>query len=160
MKLITLAFFAILLAVPIAKSQDITDADRRGFDNFKPIKIDVDGDGKPDTIKPRVYRVMTKPRIKGKRIKNRDIQNWITFDLITSTGRQIRSFFKYKYGTAEQGGSYWVYALKSAGDINKDRKTDLLFYAGDDTSDERIWLANKGNRFVVFKRKASDNGSW
>jgi hypothetical protein len=160
MNQIFLTLLIILSVSAIAKSQEITDEDRRGFNELTPIKLDVDGDGKPDTIKPRVYQVKTKPPIKGKRLRKRDIQNWIAFDLTTSQGRTIKSFFKYKYGTAEQGGSYWVYALKSTGDINRDGKSDLIFYSGDDTSDERIWLANKGNRFIVFKRKTSDNSTW
>ena len=27
------------------------------------------------------------------------------------------------YGTAEQGGSYWVYAHRAIGDVNRDGKT-------------------------------------
>jgi hypothetical protein len=156
MKQIFFTFLIILSVAAIAKSQDITDEDRRGFEDFTPIKIDVDGDGNPDMIKPRIYQV--KPQIKGKRLRKRDIQNWIAFDLTTSKGRTIKSFFKYKYGTAEQGGSYWVYGLISAGDINNDGKTDLLFHAGDDTTSESVWLANKGNRFAVFRRKFYELG--
>jgi hypothetical protein len=156
MKHIIFTFFSIFSVVTIANSQNITDSDRRSFDNFTPIKIDIDGDGKLDQTQPRIYQIATK----GKSSRKRDIQNWITFDLTTSKGHKIKSFFKYKYGTAEQGGSYWVYALKSAGDINKDGKKDLIFYSGDDTGDETIWLANKGNRFVVSKKKVTGNDSW
>lgn len=156
MKHFILTLLTILSVAAIAYSQDITDEDRRDFEDFTPIKIDVDGDGKPDTIKPRIYQI--KLRVKGKRLRKRDIQNWIAFDLTTSKGRQIKSFFRYNYGDAE--ASYWQYALKSAGDFNKDGKTDLIFYAGDDTSDETIWLANKTNRFTVFKRKVTDSDSW
>jgi hypothetical protein len=160
MKRIFLILSIILSVVATVYSQDITDEDRRDFEDFTPIKIDVDGDGRLDTIKPRIYQIATKPGIKGKRLRKRYIQNWITFDLITGKGHTIKSFFKYNYGTAEQGGSYWVYALKSAGNINNDGKPDLIFYSGDDTSDETIWLANKGNRFVEFRRVTSDNSTW
>ena len=112
----------------------------------------MDRDGIDDTIQPRTYKV-TAPHKKGVKTKPFDIKHWIAFDLITSKGRKIRSFFKYKYGTAEV--DLWVYALTSAGDFNKDGKTDLIFYAGDDTGDETIWLANQGNRFVIYKRKTS-----
>lgn len=149
----------ILLTVLVIKSQEVTDKDRRGFDDLEQIKIDVDGDDKPDIIQPRTFKVISR-RVKGKPTEKRDIQNWIAFDLTTSRGRRIKSFFKYNYGTAEQGGSYWVYALKAGGDINKDGKMDLVFYSGDDTTDETIILANTGNRFVIYKRKETTNDDW
>ena len=95
-----------------------------------------------------------------KKIQLSDVQQWIVFDLETSKGKKIKSFFKYNYGTAEQGGSYWVYALVSAGDVNKDGTIDLTFYSGDDTSDETITLANKGDHFVVSDKKTSSNDDW
>ena len=150
--------FGAILNISI-KAQTITDADRKGFDELSQIKIDVDGDGKLDTIQPRTYQ--TKKRVpKWKYLRKRDIKNWITFDLITAKGSKTNSFFKYNYGTAEQGGSYWVYALVPAGDINRDKRTDLLFYSGDDTSDETITLISKGNRFIVHKRKHTTSDDW
>ena len=149
----------MLLTVLIVKAQKITDDDRRGFGELGQIKIDVDGDGKLDIIQPRTFQIISL-RSKSKRIRKRDMQNWMAFDLTTSKGRRIKSFFKYNYGTAEQGGSYWVYALKAAGDVNKDGKMDLVFYSGDDTTDETIILANKENRFVVYKRKRTTNDDW
>jgi len=140
-----------LSAAGLVNAQRITDADRRGFDDLKPIEIDVDGDGKADTIMPRTYQIKP-PGVK--KAKPSDVQNWIAFDLMTSKGRQIKTFFKYKYGTAETGGSYWVYALKSAGDFNNDKKTDLIFYSGDDTTEETIFLTNNNNGFSVDKKKS------
>jgi len=157
---IILTICLILFIASTVKSQTISDAGRRPFENLSQIKIDIDRDGKLDTIQPRTYQITVKRNLKRKRLMKRDIQNWITFDLITTKGRRINSFFKYKYGTAEQGGSYWVYALVSADDINSDGKTDLVFYSGDDTSDETITLISKGNRFIVHKRKHTTSDDW
>jgi len=151
-------FTLLLLAHAAASGQTIRDEDRHPFEELGPIYIDVDGDGKPDRIQPRTYQ--TYKKLPGKRLLNRNVRNWITFDLTTSRGRQIRSFFTYNYGTAEQGGSYWVYSLVPGDDINKDGMTELIFYSGDDTSDETITLINKGNRFVVHSRKRSDSDDW
>jgi hypothetical protein len=154
-----LNFFAILLILLVAAatySQDFTDEDKRGFDDLTPIKIDVDGDGIKDTIKPRIYKV--KPsRPKDKKLKPSDIQHWIAFDLTTGKGLKIRAFFKYRYGNDE--AAYWVYVLKSVSDVNKDGKKDLIFYAGDDTSAETVWLVNRKNRFVIYKRETSTSDS-
>ncbi len=76
----------ILLIASMVKSQTITDNDRRPFENLSQIKIDVDGDRKPDTIQPRTYQTSVKRNSKGKRLRKRDIQNWIIFDLITTRG--------------------------------------------------------------------------
>jgi len=130
---------------------------KRSFEELGPIMIDVDGDGKNDRIQPRTYQTYKHRR---KPLRKRDILNWITFDLFTSRGIKARSFFTYNYGTAEEGGSYWIYVLTSTGDTNKDGKTDLVFYSGDDTSDETIKLANLGMRFKVISRKKTESGDW
>lgn len=151
MKRITLIFALFLLPAIFVNAQEITDADRRGFDELSPVTIDLDGDNKPDTITPRTYQIKPKDR---KNAKLSEVQNWIAFDLATSKGRMVKSIFKYKYGTAEQGGSYWVYALKSAGDFNNDGKTDLVFYSGDDTTEETVFLANTQKGFLIDKKKS------
>jgi hypothetical protein len=79
---------------------------------------------------------------------------------MTSKGCRINSFFKYNYGTAEQGGSYWVYALIPTSDINRDKKTDLVFYSGDDTSDDTITLISRGNQFIIHKKKHTKSEDW
>ncbi len=151
MKKLTLLFtFTFLLFTHDVFSQTIPDGAKRNFNNRNPIKIDLDGDKIKDTIQPRIYTVISKPA-KKRSLTPFDSKNWIAFDLTTSKGLKIKSFFKYRYGTGE--ADYWVYVLKSAGDLNIDGKTDLVFYVGDDTSDETIWLTNKSKRFDVFKRK-------
>jgi hypothetical protein len=151
---VILLFALTLLASSIVQAQVVTDDVKHSFDETQPIKIDVDGDGKADTIRPRTYAIVPNCA-KGQPLKFIDIQHWIAFDLTLSTGRRMRSFFKYNYGSSE--ASYWVYALISAGDINRDGRTDLIFYSGDDTSDETITLINKGNHFVVHSKKHGES---
>src|SRR5947209_4785863 len=143
----------LLFTASMVKAQTISDDAKRLFDELSPIKIDLDGDGRPDTIQPRVYAVVTR-FARGKRLRRSVVQHWIAFDLIMAEGRRIRSFFKYQYGTDE--AEYWVYALIPAGEIKGDGRTDLVFYSGDDTSDETIMLINKGKRFIVHSRKRTN----
>jgi hypothetical protein len=137
-------------------AQEVSDDDRRGFDELYPIFIDLDLDGKPDRIQPRTYQTYHRPP--GKRLLKRHIKNWITFDITTSGGKPLKSIFTYNYGTAEE--ALWVYALIVAEDKNKDGRPDLMFYAGDDTGDETVILLNKGNRFPIHSRKVSDTEDW
>jgi predicted dithiol-disulfide oxidoreductase (DUF899 family) len=160
MKTILSTIIVVLLLNISFHAQAISDNDRRPFENLSQIKIDVDGDGKPDTIQPRTYQITIKRSSNLKLVRKRDIQNWIAFDLMTTKGRRINSFFKYNYGTAEQGGSYWVYALIPTSDINRDKKTDLVFYSGDDTSDDTITLISRGNRFIIHKKKHTKSEDW
>ena len=145
---------SLLSITPSKDCRVIEDRDKRGFDDLRPIIVDVDGDGKPDTITPRTYAVRINRKSKGKsRRKPREV-HWITFDLKTSKGRVLRSFFKYDYGTDE--ADYWVYALVPC-DFNKDGRKDLIFYTGDDTSDETVFLLNKGGSFIVHSRKHTED---
>jgi hypothetical protein len=85
-----LLFCLVLAVFAIAtKSQTVTDDDRRGFDDLRPIYIDVDSDGKPDRIQPRTYQTYKR---RGSRLLFKDIKNWITFDLTTSRGRTLGLF--------------------------------------------------------------------
>lgn len=117
---------------------DVYDSERHGFDELKPIRIDVDGDGHLDTITPHVWRT-------GKT----KVQHWISFDVRRARGGSKSSFFKYMYGGAD---TYWVWALVPC-KADGDRLPDLLFYTGDDTSQESVILKNTGSSFRVLKRR-------
>lgn len=128
----------------------VQDSDRRSFDDRSSFMLDVDGDGEPDTITPRTYAVKTNRNVSGKtKTKAEDI-HWITFDLKTDKGRVINSFFKYNYGTDE--ADYWVYAFVPCS-TNRDGRTNLLFYSGDDTSAETVILVNRGSVFKAYSRQ-------
>ena len=132
----------LLSITPSADCRKIEDRDKRSFHDLSPFAVDVDGDGQPDSITPRLYIVKSNRKAKE--------AHWITFDIKTSKGRTINSFFKYRYGTS--AADYWVYALVPC-DLNKDGRIDLIFYSGDDTSDETIVLLNRRGRFIVHSRK-------
>lgn len=141
---------SLLSIAPATDCQTIDDRDRRSFDNLRPIILDADGDGAPDRLLPRTYAVtLNRWRHNGIKTKYGEA-HWIAFDLKTSKGRTLRSIFKYQYGTS--AADYWVYAIVPC-DVNKDGKADLIFYSGDDTSDETIILLNRGGRFSVSSRK-------
>lgn len=131
----------------------IEDRDRRSFDELNAITADVDGDGKPDIITPRTYSVRVGRKVTGNTRAKVQEAHWITFDLKTSRGRVLKSFFKYQYGTDE--ADYWVYAVVPC-DVNKDGRVDLVFYSGDDTSAETVILLNKDGRFRVHSREVSE----
>ena len=160
-----LFFFLLIFAVTVQSNAQgnpklldcrkitVQDSSRRSFDNRNSFKLDVDGDGKPDTITPRTYKVKVNRKTSGK-TKSKVRENyWITFDIKTSKGRVLNSFFRYDYGTNE--AVYWVYAFVPCR-INRDGRTDLLFYSGDDTSQESVILVNRGNSFKVFSRKVEE----
>jgi len=132
--------------------RNIADRDRRPFDDLRPIALDADSDGTPDTITPRIYTVKPKSAVSAKSKREARESHWIIFDLKTGKGRVLNSFFRYEYGTEE--ADYWVYALVPC-DVNKDGRIDLVFYSGDDTSDETVILLNTGKSFRVHFRKTS-----
>ena len=147
--LIQIIVAGLMLSVPpSSKCPAIDNSDKRGFQgDLDPIVMDIDGDGKPDTITPRL--VVTHYRDKKSKLHQSE---WIVFDLKTSRGRIARSFFKYHYGTDKV--DYWAWALVPC-KANKDGRRDLVFYSGDDTSDETIVISNQQNGFRVISRKRS-----
>ena len=141
----------LILTVP-ADCRNITDQDRRPFDDLRPITFDADGDDNLDIITPRTYTVKAGGAPSAKLRRRARESHWITFDLRTGRGRVLNSFFRYEYGTDE--ADYWVYALVPC-DVNNDGRVDLVFYSGDDTSDETVILLNTGKTFKVHSRKVS-----
>jgi hypothetical protein len=142
---------ALTNAASLADCPGVQDEDKRSFEDLRPILIDVDNDGKPDSIVPRVYSLRVNRRRRGRRTA-KEI-HWITFDLKTSKGRVLKSFFRYRYG--DNLADYWVFALVPCKRSNG--RVDLLFYSGDDTSDEIVILRYEAGRFVVRSRKKSNS---
>lgn len=147
MRLLLLISISVFSCLAIT-AQRYDGKGRRPFDDLSPIYLDLDGDRKSDSIRPRAYKIR----------RGRIHVNWIAFDAKLSSGRNLKGFFRYKYGTDDV--NYWVYALRQIRDVNHDGKKDLLFYTGDDTSDETVVVVTKGNRYVVGSRRTSDADDW
>ena len=143
----------------LAPSQDcltVNDSLKRSFNELGPVSVDVDGDGKNDTITPKIYAARPDRRHRRGGWANAKEIHWIAFDLKSSKGRVQRSFFSFAYGTNE--ADYWIYALVPC-DVNRDGRTDLVFYTGDDMSDDTVVLMNRGGVFRVHSRKhTNDDG--
>ncbi len=137
--------------LPDCRKVIVQDPDRSSFDDRNSFMLDVDRDGRPDTIISRTYTL--KAARKGSRRLTPNAREMIAFDMKTSRGRLLKSFFRYDYGTDE--ADYWVYAFVPCS-VNGDGRPDLLFYSGDDTSVEEIILVNRGNAFKVHSRKQRD----
>jgi hypothetical protein len=133
---------------------EIQDSERRGFKETEAFALDVDGDGASDTITPRTYTVKTNRKIfNGDEWKPFE-EHWIAFDIKTSRGRLLKSFFKYHYGNNVD--DYYVYALVPC-TIDRDAKPELLFYAGDDVDAERVILVNRDDAFKIHSRMVEKN---
>jgi hypothetical protein len=141
---------SLLLSIPpSSKCRAIGDSDMRSFADSDPdpIVMDIDGDRKPDTITSRF--VVTHFRDRKSKLHQAE---WLVLDLKTSRGRVVRSFFKYHYGNDRI--DYWVWWLAPC-KVNKGGRRNLVFYAGDDTSDETIVISNVRGSFRVLSRKVS-----
>jgi hypothetical protein len=136
--------------LPDCRKVVVRDSDRRPFSERDSFTLDVDGDGRPDTITARTYAVKATRKGPGGDTPGARETHWISFDLKASGGPALRSFFRYDYGTDE--ADYWVYALIPCS-LDGDGRPDLLFYSGDDTTDETVILVNRGSAFKVHSRK-------
>jgi len=57
MRIVSLCFFLLVVGSAV-HAQTIPDDVKLSFGEHKSIKIDIDGDGKPDTIQARVYALV------------------------------------------------------------------------------------------------------
>jgi hypothetical protein len=103
------------------------------------LNTDIDGDGKSDRVVASYY---TQPVLTRKFPSLNTCQTlpgiFVRYTLTSSKTKQSRVIFEYSYGTSLV--RYWVHELKVAGDLDRNDLQDLIFYAGDDTSDESVVL--------------------
>ncbi len=141
------ALFSLILLLSFlsgrnAFSQVITDEDKHSFDSLPRLSIDIDGDGKAESIRPRTYSVRESRTTQSRKART---AHWIAFDLLPTSKGTRKTLFRYRYG--DDRADYWVWALKSAGDMNADERNDLVFYSGDDTTDETVLLIQESVSF-------------
>lgn len=144
----------VMIFVVVANGQNISDKDRLAFNSTNPISIDLDGDGHLVKILPHTYIVRGKKWSRRKHSIIKTEKHWIAFDLQTAHRHKTKNVFRYQYGTEQ--ADYWSYALVLVSDLNKDGRKDLLFYAGDDTTEERVFLLNVPGKFRIYKRRVND----
>ncbi len=131
------------------KNKVVNDSDKRDFTKSSTFSFDVDGDGKTDNFTHRTY----KTKVAGKSNSKIKETHWITFDLQTSSGKTLKSFYKFNYGN--NLADFWIYAIVPC-KIGQGAKNDLLFYTGDDGGGETVILKNLGNSFKVHSKKVTD----
>ena len=78
------------------------------FERNSPVEIDIDGDGRLDTVQPRTFSQNPKKGLK---------EEWIEFTFTLTGGRKVNPI-RYKYGNED--GRYYSYSLYSQGDMNHD----------------------------------------
>jgi hypothetical protein len=69
---------------------------------------------------------------------------FVNFQLATANSNKRSTLFEYK--TGNNLATYWVNYIREVRHLNRDGNTDLVFYAGDDTSDEIVLLLMQPNQ--------------
>jgi hypothetical protein len=108
----------------------------QSFSDPSSFTVEMDGTGATETVEVRTYRTRRWLRSGGSK--------WISFSFRSREVARSKPFFRYRYGSAE--AAYWVYRVGTC-DANGDGRADLVFYAGDDTSEETVVLLNTGSSF-------------
>lgn len=113
----------------------------------KPVFVgDLDGNGKPERI---VQIQFTKPiqLPSRKDLTKRETRNghFVKYVLYRDDEKKGITIFEYLIGDDE--AVYWQYRIDEAIDLNQDSKKDLVFYAGDDTTQEYVFLIQKPDYF-------------
>ena len=138
--LLELLLASLLVGRSTPACLEVADADKRSYDDLRPIPVQLVPGGPVSSVVPRVY-VTRAPKRGTKPARE---THWIAFDLRRADGSVRKSFYRFNYG--DNVADYWVYALVPC-DVNQDGRTDLVFYAGDDTGDDIVVLMNRNGRF-------------
>lgn len=112
----------------------------------KVFTADLNGNGKPDRIVEVKYKKPVKQfsRTDETRCETR-VGHFAKYVLYLDNQKRGKVIFEYMYGSPE--ADYWQYGIDKAIDLNRDGVKDLIFYAGDDTSQEHVFLIQKTGYF-------------
>jgi Bacterial SH3 domain len=75
-------------------------------------------------------------------------QVFVKFDLVEGKSGKRSTMFEHNIGT--NLATYWVYDIREVRNINRDEYVDLVFYNGDDTSDETVLLLRKQDHYKAI----------
>lgn len=107
---------------------------------------DLTGNGKSDRIVEVLYQ---KPIFSISRTNNKKCENsngyFAKYVLSYDNQNSGKTIFDYLIGDDE--AQYWQHRIDKTVDLNKDGVKDLIFYAGDDTTHEFVFLIQKPNYF-------------
>lgn len=107
---------------------------------------DINNNGRPDRIIQIEYTKPTKFPLSIDSAEN-IIKNgkYIKFVLYRDGQKEGLTIFDFLIGDDES--VYWQYKIKKIVDLNNDGLKDLIFYAGDDTTEEYVFLLQKPDFF-------------
>jgi len=107
---------------------------------------DINGNGKRDRILKSLYE---KPTFLPSYSEDNKCEerngHFVKFVLYLDSQKRGIKIFDYLIGDNES--QYWQYRIDKTVDLNKDGVKDLIFYAGDDTTQEYVFLIQKRNHF-------------
>jgi hypothetical protein len=110
------------------------------------IKADINGNDIPDKI---VATFFTRPvLVVDDRLANTCqtvTGKFVRYTMYPDGQKNGKVIFEENYGSTR--ASYWVHKLAIGKDLNQDGRKNLVFYMGDDTSDETTYLLQKPEGF-------------
>ena len=109
---------------------------------------DLDGNGKSERIVKVEYKKPKQLPTAADRTKcQARAARFIKYVLYRDSRKSGVTIFDYFIGDDES--QYWVYEIRRVADLNRDGLKDLVFYAGDDTTNEHVYLLQKPSYFKV-----------
>jgi hypothetical protein len=106
------------------------------------IKADIDGNNIPDRIVASYFIRPVLVLDDGQKNTCKTVPGiFVRYTLYPDLQKSGKVIFEENYGSTR--ASYWVHRLTLGKDLDRDGRKDLVFYMGDDTSDETTYLLQK-----------------